>query len=290
MYLVAGVTGHVGKVVAETLLARGKKVRALVRSAQKGEALKAKGAEIVVGDIGDPAGLAKALAGVEGAFLLVPPDMQSDNLKARGEKIASAWVQALNQAKVPHVVFLSSIGAQLPEGNGPIVQPHVVERELRKLTATRCTFVRAAYFMENVLSNLQPMKEQGMLPVFGGGEAHKFPMVATRDIGEVATEALLSPPQTTEIIELEGPEPYSYQDAAKTFGQQLKRNVTAQALPLEKMAPTLMGFGISKAMAEGYQEMTAGFGQGKIGWEGGKAHHRKGKVTLEQVAKSAVGA
>ena len=73
MYAIAGVTGHVGSVAAETLLAQGKPVRVIVRDAAKGAPWKAKGAEVAIADLGDEAALASAFAGASGAFVLLPP-------------------------------------------------------------------------------------------------------------------------------------------------------------------------------------------------------------------------
>ena len=112
MYAIAGVTGHTGSVVAETLLAQGKQVRVIVRDAAKGAAWKAKGAEVAIADLSDRAALAKALTGVAGAYLLLPPDVTTktplENNAARSALLAAA----VRDAKVPHVVFLSSVAGE----------------------------------------------------------------------------------------------------------------------------------------------------------------------------------
>ena len=53
MFVITGATGHVGSVAAETLLAAGEPVRVLVRDAAKAERLRARGAEVFEGDLGD---------------------------------------------------------------------------------------------------------------------------------------------------------------------------------------------------------------------------------------------
>ena len=80
MIVVFGANGNTGKVVAETLLGRGEKVRVVARDAKKVEALAQKGAEVVTADVLDEASVAKALAGAKGAYMLVPPDASSDDL------------------------------------------------------------------------------------------------------------------------------------------------------------------------------------------------------------------
>src|SRR5262245_57128461 len=110
-YAVAGVTGNTGSVVARTLLAAGEKVRVIVRDAQKGEAWKGEGAEVAIADLSDARALATALKGVKGAYLLLPPSVTSDDVVAHQARVAESLATAVAEARVPHVVFLSSIAA-----------------------------------------------------------------------------------------------------------------------------------------------------------------------------------
>ncbi len=284
MFVIFGASGHTGSVVASTLLDRGKKVRVVARDASKVAALAKKGAEVVSGEVTDAASVAKALAGAEGAYFLVPPDMTSTAFLARGRKIIDGYVSALGQSAVKHAVLLSSVGAQVPSGTGPIVTVHYGEEVLAK-TKTTFTFVRAAYFMENILNYAHPIKADGVLPVFGGGESYPFPMIATRDIGTVAAEALLSPPAKTQIIELSGPKEYSYDDAAAEASKIIGRPVKATAVPIDGLVPAMTGMGISEDVAKLYREMTEAFGSGKAGFEGTHKSVR-GTTTLGEVLRA----
>lgn len=281
MFTIFGANGNTGSIVASRLLDRGAQVRVFARDAAKLEALRARGAEVVTGDVTDARAVAAALAGAEGAYLMCPPDNASPDLIGRGRKILEGYAAGLAAAKVPHAVVLSSLGAQQASGTGPIVITHLAEKLLPQAGAA-LTFLRPAYFMENILANAWPMKQDGVLPVFGGGEGYPFPMVATRDIGDVAAEALLAP--RPGVIELSGPRAYSLVDAAGAATAILGRPVKAVALPLENLVPTLTGFGFSANVAELYREMTAAFGAG-LGFEG---THRSlaGKVTLEEVLRA----
>jgi len=287
MYVVFGANGNTGKVVASTLLERGKKVRVVARDASKVAALAAKGAEVVKGDVLDAASVAAALAGAEGAYLLTPPDAASTDLVGRGRKIIDTFVTALNQSPVAHAVVLSSVAAQQPSGTGPIVITHYAENTLPKASKTRFTFLRAAYFIENLLGYAQAMKGDGVLPVFGGGEGFAFPMVATKDIGRVAAEALLATPAAHEWIELSGPKEYSFNDAAEAASKILGRTVKTQVIPLEAMVPTMTSFGFSANVAGLYKEMTEGLGKGLVRFEG-KGRAARGTVTLEEVLRPAL--
>jgi uncharacterized protein YbjT (DUF2867 family) len=285
MYVVFGANGHTGSVVADTLIEHGNRVRAVARDPKKLEALRAKGAEVVAADVLDVASVANALRGAEGAYLLIPPDNASTDLVARGRRIIDNYVAGLSQQAIPHAAVLSSVGAQMASGTGPIVITHHAEMTLPKAAGTKFTFVRAAYFMENVLNFAQAIKNDGMIPVFGGGEGHPFAMIATRDIGEVAAGALLSPSQVHQWIELSGPKEYSFNDAAAEASAILGRPVKATPLPIDAMAPTMMQFGVSANVAGLYREMTEAFGTGLVRFEGSKRSMR-GKVPLGDVLRA----
>src|SRR4051812_45868774 len=117
MFVISGASGHTGSVVASTLLARGAKVRVIVRDAQKGETWKQKGAEVALASLDDAKALAEALRGADGVYALVPPDFVSDDPLATQGRVVDAWAQAVAAAKPKHVVLLSSVGAELPAGN-----------------------------------------------------------------------------------------------------------------------------------------------------------------------------
>ncbi len=282
MFTIFGANGHTGSIVASRLLDAGKQVRVVARDAAKVAALTKRGAEVVVGDVTDAGAVAKALSGAEGAYLLLPPDNASSDLLARARKIVANYVAGLRAARVPHAVLLSSVGAELASGTGPIVTVHHAETEL-PASGTTFTFLRAAYFMENTLANAQPMKQDGVLPVFGGGEAYPFPMVATRDIGETAAAALLAPPASTRVLELAGPRDYSMNDVAETANKILGRAVKPLVLPIDQLVPTFTKFGFSAHVAGLYREMIEAFGSGRVHFQGTPT---RGKVELADVLRA----
>ncbi len=274
MFTIFGATGNTGSVVASELLARGQKVRVVARDAAKVAHLVAKGAELFVGDVTDAASIRDSLAGAAGAYLLIPPDGASREPLPRAERIVQAYVQALSAHPVKHAVLLSSIASQEPKGTGPIVTTHHAERVFGALKTTAFTFLRAGFFMENLLQSAHPMSTDGVLPVFGGAETVLMPMVATHDIGVAAADALLRAPKSTETIELSGPAEYSYADAAREASTILGRPVNAVAFPLEALVPAFTSFGMSPEFAELYREMMGARVAGLLAFDGkGKAVH-----------------
>lgn len=284
MFVIAGVTGNTGGVVAETLLSQGAKVRAVVRDAQKGESWKKRGAEVAVAELEDAAALAKAFAGAKGAYVLLPPRMGSNDVNAEQRRTADAIAAAVVQSGIGHVVLLSSIGAQHAKGTGPIEALHHAEKKLAESTQAKLTFVRAAYFLEN-WGSVAGAAKGGKLPTFIRPD-QVIPMVATRDIGRVAAQSLAEGPPASriEVIELSGPRDWSPNDIAKAFGTALGRTVEAEAAPLEAVVPVFTGFGVSKDVAERYRDMYEGIANGTVDWERKGARAIRGSVDAETIA------
>lgn len=276
MFVVAGVTGNTGKVVAETLLVQGLPVRVIVRDAAKGEAWKKKGAEVAVADLHDAKALTAALQGAQGAYLLNPPNMAITDIVKNGLDVAEAMAVALKATKVPHVVFLSSIAAQHEVGTGPIVSLHHVEKKLGALADTRVTFLRAGYFMENLLANLHPMKEQGVLPAMFDS---KVEMVATADIGATAAELLRQGKAAPKVVELSGPAPRALTEVGAVFGKKLGKALQLAPVPKAAQFDVLKGVGLPEVWAKAYAEMNVAADSGLLAYEGAP---RRGLVSLER--------
>jgi uncharacterized protein YbjT (DUF2867 family) len=294
MYVVAGVTGKTGAVVASTLLEGGAKVRVIVRRAEQGEPWRGRGAEVAVARLEDAGELARALSSdggerVEGAYLLLPPDYASTDNIGDKRRMTAAMRDAIERANVPHVVFLSSVGAQHEAGTGPIRIVAHAERELAKATATRFTWLRPAYFAENLGSVLAPARAEGVLPSTFDPTL-RIPMVATTDIGRVAARALLEGPADgrASIVELEGPRRVSFDDLAGELGTLLGREVRTVHVPREAVAGALQQAGLGADLASLYAEMGRGIEDGLVDFEGRGARHVKGDVDARDVLRAMV--
>ena len=282
MFVVLGASGHTGRAAAESLLGRGRRVRVVVRDAAKGEAWKGRGADVAVADAADAGALAAALAGAEGAYLLVPPQYGIEDLVAAQRRIVDALAAAVGRSAVPQVVLLSSIGAQHASGTGPIVTLHRAEGELRR-TAKNLTVLRAGFFLENWEPFLGAVREKGALPTFLPAE-RPVPMVATQDIGQVAADLLVDARPGARVVELGGPRDFTPADVAGALGKRLGRPVRAEHLPLDAVEPAFVGAGMTRGVARLFREMYAALDSGLIVWEdGGAVEARRGRLGPEDV-------
>jgi uncharacterized protein YbjT (DUF2867 family) len=285
MFVIAGVTGHVGAVVADELLAKKQQIKVIVRNAAKGAAWSKKGAEVAVGSLDDPAFLAGALRGAAGFFtLLPPPNFQDTDFYGAQRKTADAIAGAVKISGVPYVVLLSSVGADLPTGTGPIRGLHYLENALRT-TGVQLTAIRACYFQENLAGSLAPARQQGIFPNFTSSADHPRAMVATRDIGTVAAQALLTKPAKSEVVDLQGPA-YSQRQLAEKLGDALGKKLKIVDIPESGWIPAMTQGGMPQHVAEVFAEMYRGFGSGTIKPKGDRMV--QGQTQIDAVIKALV--
>jgi uncharacterized protein YbjT (DUF2867 family) len=223
--------------------------------AVKGEAWKVRGAEVAVADVEDGAALGRAFKGAEGAYVLLPPAFSSSQVRVDNDRRVQTLAAAIEAAGVGHVVLLSSLGAQHPDGTGPVLYLHDAEATFSR-TRAAVTFLRAAYFMENWGGSLYAVG-QGVLPTFLLADK-AIPMVATRDIGLAAARLLVERGGGKRVIELAGPREYSPRDVAAALGRIVGKAIVAQQQPEEEMAAALVGAGMNSEWARLFQELTCG--------------------------------
>ncbi len=265
MFVVVGATGNTGSAVVETLLGKKQPVRVVVRSADKGASWKAKGAEVAVASLDDVQALAKAFDSANGVYLLVPPNYGAEAWLADQRARVDRAAEAVRKSGIQHVVLLSSVGAQLPTGTGPIQASRYGEQSLGAV-AINLTILRPCYFMDNWAPVLGMAKAQGVLPTFIEPSA-KIPMISTKDIGRIGAEQLLVGGKGHRIVEMAGPEEYCPDDVAAALGQILGKTVTAQQAPLSAVVPTFKSFGLSDEAARLFEEMYTAISRNAIVFE-----------------------
>ena len=284
-YVVAGVTGRVGSVVAAELLARGQRVRGLTRDATRGAAWAAGGGEVAVGSLDDPAFLVRTLEGAAGFFVLLPEDPFAADFHGGRCAMADAIVSAVREREVPHVVVLSAVAASLADGNGPAKDLHYLERAVRK-TSARVTVVRASWFQENVGAVVPAARAAGIYPNLMGVADVAFPTIATRDVGRMAAALLLAPPPTSEVIDLVGPS-YSARDLAEALGAALGKPLQVVDVPPPARVGALVQAGLPESFAQEVAELYACVESGRVRLEGDRLI--SAATGIEQVLPGLVG-
>jgi uncharacterized protein YbjT (DUF2867 family) len=263
MYVITGASGNTGSAAADQLLARREKVRVIGRNAAHLERFAKKGAEVVTADVTNAEALAKAFEGATGVYLMVPPDITTPDVVAHYDRIGDSLARAVEKAGVTKAVALSSIGADKPDKVGPVVGVHDLEQKLAGVRKLDVVFLRAGYFMENLLPQVNLIKMFG----FVGGPLRAdlpLPLIATRDIGARAAELLarhdFKGRQTRELL---GQRDLNYQEIAQVIGKAIGRpELGYKQLPASQVKPAMVQMGMSEGMAGALVEMSDSMNSG----------------------------
>jgi len=287
VFTIVGITGNVGGSTAKALLDAGKKVRGIVRDKAKAAHWAKQGAELMQGDLNDIGLLTEAFRGCDGVFVMMPPYFAPAPGFPETKGIVANIKTAMAAAKPKKAVYLSSVGAHRERGLGLITQSHILEQEMRTLPCANA-FIRAAWFLDNYQWDVRSAQERGEIDMYLAPANRGISMVATNDIGELAAKTLQQEWSGNRILELEGPEKYSPNDAAAAFSKLLGRPIKTNPIQRSEWQRLFVQQGTAEDRTTPRIEMLDGFNSGWIDFEGDDAEHFKGKLTIEQVIKSLI--
>jgi len=238
------------------LLSQGEQVRVVGRDPAKLESFKQRGAEVFVGEVTDAGAMAKAFAGADAAYVMIPPNPGAPNVPAFQQQVMESLASAVDKNHVEQVVALSSVGADKADKTGPVVGLHNLERRFESISGLNVVFLRAGYFMENILPQVSVIQAFGSMA--GPVRADlPLPMIATRDIGAAAAEILARRDiQGKQRRELLGARDVTYAQLAKLVGSAIgKPDLGYLQAPGSQLKPALMQMGMSANMVDLLLEM-----------------------------------
>ena len=283
MFAVTGITGKVGSRVARGLIAQGQTVRAVVRSRAKGDEWAALGCEICVASVDDVTAMTEALRGVDGVFLMTPPNYDPEPGFPDTQQNSAAIRTAIEESRPGKVVFLSTVGAQVTELN--LLNNSGMTESMLRTAPVPVAFLRAAWFMENAAWDIESAKS-GVVHSFLQPLDHRIPMVATEDIAQTAVELLGQSWNGVRIVELEGPERYSSNDVAAELASALHAPVRNEIVPRSTWEELFRSQGMKNPLPR--IRMVDGFNEGWIDFESGQRGSRKGSTTLRAALQALV--
>jgi uncharacterized protein YbjT (DUF2867 family) len=234
MILVAGATGSLGRHLTRKLLKRGDTVRAMTRDRSKADDLKARGANLVLGDLRDPESLQFA---VRGARAVVA---SAHSILGRGDEASHlvdddghrALIDAAKEAQVEHFVYVSVLGASPDHPVDFYRTKAKIERYLEE-SGLRYTIVRPAAFMEihawKLIGEPITMGKRVML-VGPGRNPRNF--MASEDAANAVALALRIPELRGRTIEIGGPENLTAREVVATFERVTGKRAKVSSIPL----------------------------------------------------------
>jgi uncharacterized protein YbjT (DUF2867 family) len=274
-------TGKIGSALTERLLGTDHDLILLARDPAKLKAFTDRGATVHAGSLDDKDYVVNATRGVDVLFWVIPPNFASNDYRADQNKAGDSAVAAIAENKISRVVYISSIGAQLGEGVGPINGLHDVEKKLAQ-TDAHVINLRAGYFMENFLFAAPSISSDSAiyLPISGSARA---PFIATSDIAKLAAELIQDTSWTGKSnVELIGPEELSFEEVAETIGDAIGKKVSYFEATSDQAREALIGMGVSQNVADTYVEMYSAFRANKVVPE---TAPRKGRTTFKAFAE-----
>ncbi|MBD2000872.1 NmrA family NAD(P)-binding protein [Leptolyngbya sp. FACHB-541] len=254
---IAGATGNTGGRIAQQLIEAGATVTVLVRNPEKLHPVIRQNAILHQGSLEDTQFVIEATQGVEALYWVVPYNFGAANFRAYQHHVGTIAAAAIAANQIPYVVNLSSNGAHLPQGMGPISGLYEVEQQLNA-AAQNIIHLRPGFFMENYLMQLEPIRTANsvFLPVAGD---RRLAMVATQDIAAVAAKLLLQRDWSGySVLGLHGPTDLSFDEAATILSQELGRLIVHVSITSEQFRSSLLQIGARENVAADYVEMWQG--------------------------------
>jgi uncharacterized protein YbjT (DUF2867 family) len=284
-YIITGGAGNISKPLALALLEAGKDVTVIGRSAENLKPLTDKGAKAAIGSVEDVEFLRSTFKGADAVYTMIPPNHNPLDWKAYIGQIGQNFVDALHNSGVKHVVNLSSIGAHLPEGCGPVSGLYRAEQALNTLTDIAILHLRPGFFYYNFLGNVSMVKQMQIIGGNYGNADTKMVLADTGDIASVAAEALLELNFKGHTIQYIASDERNAGDVAKTFGQAIgKPELPWVEFTDEQTLQGLQQAGLAPELAKNYAEMGAAIRTGVMQEDYWKNKPTLGKTKLEDFA------
>lgn len=266
MYVITGATGNTGRIITPELLANGKSVRLIGRDKAKLAPLAAKGAEVFEGSLEDAAAMSRAFSGATAVYAMIPPNFAAaDDFRGYQNRVGKNLIQAIRNSGVKYVVVLSSIGADVASGNGPVGGLYDFEQQLAALDNVHVLALRPGYFMENYLASIPMIKAKN---IFGGAvKANvKIPTIATCDIGNYAARRLLALDfDGKSHVDIYGPRDLTMPEVATALGAAIgKPELQYVEFSYADTIEGMVGMGLPRPIAEMYIELTRALNKGLL--------------------------
>ncbi|HRB72164.1 MAG TPA: NAD(P)H-binding protein [Flavobacterium sp.] len=260
---ISGSLGNIGKPLTTKLVAAGHHVTVISSTADRQQAIADLGAVAAIGSVSDANFLKKVFTGADAVFVMTPPNMGGANIIANTTEAGKAFAAAITASGVKRVVMLSSIGGDLPTGNGPIAGLHNIEKIYNELESVSVTILRAGLFFTNFYNDVLLIKGMGIMGANYPG-AIRVPFVYPGDIATAAAEELQKN-STGKNVRYIVSDVRSPNEAAQVLGTAIGNpELPWVEFTDEQALQGMQQAGLPEEVAQLYAEMGSGFRNGTI--------------------------
>ncbi|MEJ7643490.1 MAG: NAD(P)H-binding protein [Chryseolinea sp.] len=284
-YVVTGSLGHISRPLVSGLVEAGKEVTVITSNRDRSGEVHALGAKAAVGSLNDAEFLSDTLQGAEVVYTMIPPTWQTSNLRASQNEVAANYIKAIKHNNIEYVVNLSSVGAHLPHGVGPVNGIRDFEISLNNLPGLRVKHLRPGYFFYNFLSQIPLIQEAGIMGANFGTPEQKVPLVHTRDIATSALEELLNLDFNGNSIRNIVGDFRTGQEIATALGKAIGRELPWVVFTDQQQKDALLQAGVPETHASAYTEMGIALREGRMQEEVTAVIPPAGWIKIEKFAK-----
>ncbi len=264
-YVITGSIGHISKPIVSALVADNHQVTVITSNTERVAEIEALGATSKVGSVEDDTFITSAFAGADAVYLMIPPKWKTDNWFGYQQTVANNYINAIAANNIKYVVQLSSIGAHMRKGAGPIDGLGYLEEQLLGLQNVNTVALRPSYFFYNLFSQIGLVKQAGIFGANYGGTDEKLVLVDTNDIALVAAEKLLNLSFTGFTTQYIASDEVSTNDIAQVLGEAIRKPGTPWVtFTDEQSLQGMLGAGLDAEIANGYATMGAAIRSGAI--------------------------
>lgn len=285
-YVITGSLGNISRPIVQQLTAAGHDVTVISSNTGKISEIEALGAKAAIGSIEDSSFLTQAFHGADAVYLMIPPNWATEDFPAYQKLVADNYVAAVKANNITHVVQLSSIGAHLRKGAGPIDGLGYLEEQLGK-SGTNVMMLRPSYFYTNFYTMTGLIKEAGIMGSNFGNANDKIVLVHPEDIASEAAKHLLDRGFRGKQIRYVSSDEKTAAEISSILGQAIgKPDLAWVQFNDEDTKQAMLQAGLKNTMASGYVEMGQSFRSGRAQEDYVKQQATpSGKIKLEDFAR-----
>ncbi|GAB2555341.1 NAD(P)H-binding protein [Spirosoma aerophilum] len=284
-YIITGSLGHTGKPITEGLVKAGHTVTVITSRHENASAIEALGAKAAVGSVEDADFVKQTFAGAHAVYLLIPGKWGVTDWRAFQNRIIDNYIAAIEANDIRFAVLLSSIGAHLGEGTGPVDGLFDAEQKLSAVSGLNNKFLRPSYFMYNLFGIIDMVKGAGIAGSNFGDE----PVVLTHtdDIAAVALPELLNLDFTGNRVRYIASDERTGPEIARVLGEAIgKPDMPWVVFSDEQYTEGLKQAGLNEEMANGYAKLGESVRNGRMQADFYANKPAFGQVKLETFAKN----
>jgi len=262
---ITGSLGNISRPLVAQLTGKANEVTVISRSSDKVSEIEGLGAKAAIGDVSDADFLVRTFSGSDVVYLMIPPSYQAEDMIGYIAETGKKYADAIAKSGVKRVVVLSSMGAHLPVGNGPLSGLALAEKHYAQLPGVEITYLRPGAFYVNYLAQIGLVKNFGIVGDNSAPDS-RFLITHPADIADVAADAILDP-KPGKTMRYIVSEELTNENIASFLGKSIgKPDLKWVQFDNDQYRQGLLQNGFSSSAAQAFIEMGEAFREGRA-WE-----------------------